>query len=383
MFLRKLVLIVHDHSKLLEEIGGILSEAGLQVVTAKDDEEAVERLGRFFVPDLLMTRLPSDALDRLPPLLVDFRSNPLTRNLPAVVIASEDPAQRRASLRLGIPHIVQPPYDAEEILLNVRLALEQYRDDSQLSGSIAQLSVPDLLQTMETTQRSGRITLRSDGRVASLWLLDGQLIDAEIDDGRWGREAVFAIVFWDRGSFEVDFGPVTVPRRVEESTSHLLLEAMRRRDEAVRREQSPPNAALPDPPPAPPRPLRAVHRAVTLLNVASSYALAHMEPGILHARLEQHRDRLVGDFPLLGSFGIDEAGQVYWNTGADPELDVESLVRAVGRWLRAFFADAERILPGRFSVRKITHLTEALRDDLQELGFYEALGLQADATEAT
>lgn len=245
-----------------------------------------------------------------------------------------------------------------------------------LSGSLEHLSVPDLLQTAEANRRSGRITLRHRGRFGTLWMRDGRVVDAALDEGPRGREAVYEMALWDTGLFEADFTPVEVTERIFEPTSALLLEAMRLRDEALRT-APPPHAAIPDPPPPPPRPLLALHRSLTLLNVAASSAAEHLEPALLARRLEETRRETAAAHPALEIFQVTPDGAV--STISDSE-DVEpaALVRGVAVWLLRLFAVLERALPGRFSLRRLRAMTEAFRQDLASLGFYRELGFEAE-----
>lgn len=248
-----------------------------------------------------------------------------------------------------------------------------------LSGSLEQLSVPDLLQTAEANRRSGVILIRNAQRNGTLWLRDGRVVDAEIAGGGFGADAVYELAVWEDGTFEADFTPVEVPDRIFQPTSALLLEAMRRRDEALRN-APPPHAAIPDPPPPPPRPLLAVHRGLTLLNVASSYALEHVEPALLEARLEAARRALAAEHPVLEGFQVSAGGAV----SAAPEtalVEPEAPVRAVSLWLTRFFTMMETALPGRFPLRKLRQITEAVQEDLESLGFYRELGLEAGPRE--
>ncbi|HKV08359.1 MAG TPA: DUF4388 domain-containing protein, partial [Thermoanaerobaculia bacterium] len=262
------------------------------------------------------------------------------------------------------------PYDLpvrEKTAMNAKLA--------PLVGSLGQLSLPDLLQTAEASRRSGVILLRHRQTNGTLWLRDGRVADAEIEGSSRGREAVYEMALWDEGTFEADFSPVAVADSIFEPTSALLLEAMRRRDEA-QRDAAPPHAAIPDPPPPPPRPLLAVHRALTLLNVASSYASEMLEPALLARRLEQVRRELLAGHPALGSFRVSELGAV----SADGDALVfgaEAVVRATALWLRQLFALLEQALPGRFPLRKLRQITEAVQDDLESLGFNRELGFDA------
>lgn len=254
------------------------------------------------------------------------------------------------------------------------------------SGSLEQLSAADLLQTAEATRRNGTITLRHGERAGTVWLREGRVIDAETHGGpsgaspRRGAEAVYEMAVWQEGTFEAEFTAAApaLPERVFQPTSALLLEAMRRRDEELR-DAPPPHAALADPPPPPPRPALALHRGLTLLNVAVSYACDHAEPTLLERRLEDARRTLLPEHPALGLFAVRPGGAVALAGAAGPltEESTGPLVRAVARWLERFFAVMERALPGRFPLRRLRSITEAVQEDLGALGFYRELGLDA------
>jgi GNAT superfamily N-acetyltransferase len=249
-----------------------------------------------------------------------------------------------------------------------------------LSGSLEQLSVPDLLQTAETNRRSGRIVLHHGGRTGTLWMRDGRVVDAAIEGGPRGREAAYEMVFWDAGLFEADFTEVAVTDRIFEPTSALLLEAMRLRDESLR-DATPPHAAIPDPPPLPPRPLLALHRSLTLLNVAASSAAEHLEAEVLARRFEETRRETAAEHSALEIFRV-AGGGVVTSIGRDAvvlQVEPDALVRGVSRWLLRLFAVLERALPGRFSVRRLRAMTEAVQDDLASLGFYRELGFETES----
>lgn len=382
----ELILVVHPRDEVLDSLSETLHGAGFKVMSAASAQGAVESFAgsRFFMPDAVLT--PIDADDPAgSPLIERVRSNPLAEQVPVVVLANGNPAERRHALRLGLNHVILPPYDGEEVVLSTRLALEQHRDERLLSGSLAQMSPVELLQSAELNRRSGTIVLKHRGKVATVWLREGRVVDAEVDDGRRREEAVYAMATWDEGTFEANFGPVSMPQRINSSTTSLLLEAMRRRDESVRdaAADSPPHAALDDPPPPPPRPLLVLHRSLTLLNMASSYAGDHLDLDLLRSRMQAVRDRLLPDHALLAAFRVNDRGQVHLE-GDDPGLDRVSpdrVVQGTAAWVRELFHDLDHALPGRFPLSRLRAISEAVQDDLDRLGFYRELGFESDAKE--
>jgi hypothetical protein len=294
-------------------------------------------------------------------------------DLPIVLLA-RDSEERRRGLRLGLTDVVGAPYDAEEMTLMCRLALDRarslQRDARELTGSLEMLPACDLIQTLEAGRRSAVISLRAGARSATLWMREGQLCDALTSSGLQGESALFEALSWNDGGFVVAFGPVGTPDRLGGSTTGMLLEWTRRSDEAAARGGTP-FAALPDPPPLPPRELMAAHRALTLLNVASAYAANYAEPGLLAARLEQTRSDTLARHPVLACLQLNAHGQV--SMDALPSAPPEALVDAAAAWALQFFRRMERAFPGRFAPARLRHLTEAVRDDMQSLGFDRCL----------
>ncbi len=369
----ELIFLLHPDDETRDRLSTVLHEAGFKVLTARDEVNALAYLAqmRFVLPDALVMPIAEHG-----PLLEKLRQNPLTADLPVVVLSDQPTEDRRRALRQGLSDLVPAPYDREELLLTLRLALqrsaERRRDSRSLRGSLALLSVVDLLQTLEAGRRSGVIDLQSGGRRATIWLHQGQPVDAELSDGRRGDEAIYAVVRFAEGTFEVVFGEVTVPRHISTSLTGLLLEGLRRVDES-RRDEVIPHAALPDPPPRPPRETLAAHRALTLLNVATAYAAGYVQTALLVAALDEARRALLTELPELAAFELGAEGQI--SLTATVAVPPERLVLAAASWARRLFVRLERALPGRFGPALLLALTEAVRDDMQTLGFDEALGL--------
>lgn len=405
----ELALLIHPSTDVLDGVGRILHDAGYKVLTAPTPEDArrQKRDLRFASPDVVLAPLGQDGGGDLREVL---GGEPDASPTPLVVLANGDGEERRRALRLGLSTILSPPWDREEVVLTTGLAVENGRREpgdrtdpeadtsaqppsgggAPLAGSLGQMSVADLLQTAETNRRSGRLDLHragSDpdrpGPRGTLWLRDGRVVAAEVDDGREGEEAVYALASWEEGRFEARFGEAPdVEEGISASTTSLLLEAMHRLDES-RRQGRPPNAAIPDGPPRPPRELWTLHRALTLLNIAASYGRDHLTPGYMERRLEETRAALEEGHPVLARFAVGDDGQVTFPGGSEElaTIDAGRLVDATAAWLRRLFTSLERAAGAPFRLERIAELSEAVRDDLAELGFYDALGFETASKE--
>jgi hypothetical protein len=103
---------------------------------------------------------------------------------------------------------------------------------AELAGTLSELSVADVLQMLDLTGKSAVLRIAHDGGESRIWCAAGAIVDAESARLR-GEAAVYRILGLERGQFLAELRPSQRVRRVRASTSALLLEAARRKDESV------------------------------------------------------------------------------------------------------------------------------------------------------
>lgn len=99
-----------------------------------------------------------------------------------------------------------------------------------LQGTFSLMSAASLIQVLCQEERNVWIEARRDTSSAAVWLADGMVI-AAICDAYEGPEAVYRLVNWPDGQFQVRVAPEGSPAMMIASAEELLLEAARRRDE--------------------------------------------------------------------------------------------------------------------------------------------------------
>src|SRR5512146_1185511 len=97
-------------------------------------------------------------------------------------------------------------------------------------GSLAELHLPDTIQLVSVSGKTGVFHLSDRAHRGEIWLFEGRIVHAEVDDLA-GEEAVYALAIWRSGEFR--FEPGTAPPRqtIQKSNTGLLMEAARRLDE--------------------------------------------------------------------------------------------------------------------------------------------------------
>jgi pSer/pThr/pTyr-binding forkhead associated (FHA) protein len=103
-----------------------------------------------------------------------------------------------------------------------------------MSGSIEEIPLPDLLQLLSTSRKSGVIALRSDWGTGRIYLRKGQIYFATIDESFdvGPRKAMYRMLTWTQGFFELEPPDErAVLEEIQDSTEGLLMEGMRQLDE--------------------------------------------------------------------------------------------------------------------------------------------------------
>src|SRR5262249_30892333 len=97
-------------------------------------------------------------------------------------------------------------------------------------GSLAELHLPDIIQLVSVSGKTGVFHLIDGPHRGQIFLLDGRIVHAQLDDTS-GEEAVYALAIWNQGDFKFEPGPPSETRTISKSNTNLLMEAARRLDE--------------------------------------------------------------------------------------------------------------------------------------------------------
>src|SRR5262245_25689482 len=97
-------------------------------------------------------------------------------------------------------------------------------------GSLAELHLPDIIQLVSVSGKTGVFQLTDGMLRGQIYLHDGKIVHAQLDETS-GEEAVYALAIWRQGEFRFDPGVNTEHRTITKSNTNLLMEAARRLDE--------------------------------------------------------------------------------------------------------------------------------------------------------
>ena len=147
---------------------------------------------------------------------------------------------RLQAFQLGATDFIPKPFTVLEVILRARRWARVSQVDTGrvvLRGTLAEVSLPTLLQMFEQEKKTGQLSLTRDQLAAWIDFVDGRIVRARSSeaDTATARATVLKVLDWRHGFFELTAGaPAAGKIEVEDSVTHLLLEHARMRDEASR-----------------------------------------------------------------------------------------------------------------------------------------------------
>ncbi len=228
----KRVLIADPVDSTRQSLSHFLREKGLEVFEAGDGSKALaETLLRH--PDILLLDLSITILnaDRLVQIL---RSNPNTKEMP--VFFFSDMEKSVSGFRPGIDEFIRKPYHEEEVLLRLQRSLfkdplsEVLTGDSEISGNLSQIFLPDLWQMLSLNSKSGIIQIEGDPVSGSIYIEKGEIVSASAQNVV-GEKALFRLLPLREGKFRFIPGKVGIRQTIYTPSQHVVLEGMRQFDE--------------------------------------------------------------------------------------------------------------------------------------------------------
>jgi len=193
-------------------------------------------------PDLILCDYRMPGLDGRQ-LYEKLRARQQTKQIPFIFLASRgDVEEKLRPIVEGVEEFVVKPFFLKDLVRRVkkvidRLHLENLQNRAVrpgvIQGRLEEMSILDLMQSLEMGQKSCRLTIRHDDETCELFFAAGQCADARLGDTE-GEAAVFQVVRWPAGDFEIDFNSTSPRTTISRTTTGLLMEALRLIDEGQR-----------------------------------------------------------------------------------------------------------------------------------------------------
>jgi CheY-like chemotaxis protein len=263
------LLLVDDNPMVLAMLHQALSPLA-KVTTASDAADALLKAVDD-TPDLLVCDYRMPGMDGRQ-LVEKLKSRPATANFATVLMANKADIAERLSPQDAADDYLEKPFFLREATRRVkrtidRIALEKMAktapSDGVVRGNLSQMNVIDLMQSLEMGRKSCQLSLSNEGDKCEVFFVEGQVKHATYGS-LVGDPAVFKVLRWTGGNFQLDFEGKTDKETTQLNTQGLLMEGLRLLDESNREggDAEPAATTQPEPvpvasstaPSAPPRP---------------------------------------------------------------------------------------------------------------------------------
>lgn len=239
------LLIVDDNPFILQLLQKGLSGIGRLRLASGGAQALQMALGQ--PPDMVISDLRMPGVDGAQ-LFTELRRNPATSRAALILMAGREMlSQSHPMVVEAVEEFVPKPFFLQEMARRVkriadRIVLEKLTHLSTVPGvvrgTLDQLSVADLLQSMDIGAKSCSLVLANQlGQRAVLYFDAGRLNHASFGPLS-GDAAVYQALTFTQGSWAMDFRASSPLQSTSMSTQGLLLEWLRRVDEAKRAAES-------------------------------------------------------------------------------------------------------------------------------------------------
>ncbi len=233
------VLLVDDNPMVLGMLRGALTPLA-NVTTSNDSADALLKAVDD-PPDLLVSDYRMPGMDGSQ-LVERLKSRPATAGISVILLASKADITEKLSHREPVDDFVEKPFFLKEATQRIKrvidkIALEKMAktvaSDGVLRGSLAQMNVIDLVQSLEMGRKSCALTLTHEREKCEMYFSEGQVTHAAYGS-LTGDAAVFKVLRWAGGNFQINFEGKTTQQTTTLNTQGLLMEGLRLLDESNR-----------------------------------------------------------------------------------------------------------------------------------------------------
>jgi len=227
-----LVVDADTRSRKVLEVG--FSKSGYRVLMTETMREALIELERE-QPDLVVsdTELPDgDGFE----LCKRVKEDPDLGYVPFLFLTDEASLPNKIKgLEIGADDYLTRPIYLREVTTRATVLLQKRTrkllsesDVEEFEGELSDITLIDLLQTVEAEERTGTIHLEREGRDAVVTFRDGNILDAACGKLQ-GTDAVYRLMLWPAGSFVVRYhDDVGEQDRIGPDTQDLIVEGIDR-----------------------------------------------------------------------------------------------------------------------------------------------------------
>lgn len=230
------ILVVDADTKSQKVLEISLKKAGYRVVITESVSQAREAVQEG-EPDLIIsdTQFSSGGEDGFA-FCKNLKSHARHRQIPFVFLTEQDSLpEKMYGLEVGADEYLTKPVYIKEVISQVEILLQKRAharlrvgEVEEFEADLEDVTLIDLLQTIEQERRSGSVEITSGDRRGAVYFNQGNILDALCGKLR-GEDALYRLMLWPEGTLKVRYQPMDGRAdHVDKDSGALLIEGIRR-----------------------------------------------------------------------------------------------------------------------------------------------------------
>jgi response regulator RpfG family c-di-GMP phosphodiesterase len=232
---RNLALLVEPDPEETTVLELRMIEQGFEVRIARTADQAMKFLEAGDI-EVVVSELDLKPQDGFA-LLAEARKRDWGKRLPWVILTSRvSSADAKHAFELGAADFMSKPVATDLLVAKLKQIMareERDRAPRGVGGSLTEMGLPDIIQVLWHGRKSGSLKIRSGTDQGEIHFVEGAIYNSMWGKLR-GEEAFYAMLTLTDGDFSLDPSFKAPQQVIQASPEALLLEGMRRLDEAAR-----------------------------------------------------------------------------------------------------------------------------------------------------
>lgn len=223
------VLVVDDEETLTWSMTKTLAKdkEKYELIITNTGNDALQALKQDTV-DVVVTDIRMPDINGLDLLSWVREKYPSTKVI--IMTAYGSPEVQKEATRRGSYFYIEKPFEISDIRTLILKALEEKRGG--FVGQVVDLHLVDIIQMSCLGRFTMSLSISKGDEEGLIYFENGEIVHAEMGEVT-GKEALYTMLEWNEGKFNSQMGISPPKQTISEQWEHLLLEGMRRRDEAA------------------------------------------------------------------------------------------------------------------------------------------------------
>jgi len=215
-----------------ERVLQLLKDSNYKVTQTADPIEA-QQICVASPPDLIVVNVEERERENKA-FLRQAKTHYATHSVPIIVTTEEGDHRKRIEyMEMGADDLLLKPYYPEDLAVRIANIFQECKSPFLMSkttdhgfvGSLVEMDLIDLIQTMELGGKSGIIHLSRGDKDGQVYIHEGKIVDAVVQGYNSVKRAFLHMLTWIDGSFYVVFQDVPMNAPLTDNNQKLFEEA--------------------------------------------------------------------------------------------------------------------------------------------------------------